>query len=180
MARPISWLPRLHAIRKAVAGSIRSHYTRQDLERLFDLGPRAAGKLLADLRTGGLGVNDFVEREALVAYLDRIHAAEDASAAVRQAREEKTPAPRKIRLRSLVQRDDAPVALEGIPESITLERGRLEVCCGTVAELAEAMYWVARILAEDGERLAQMFEVGSLAPATEEEDEVGRMFAELE
>ncbi|MDQ1450390.1 MAG: hypothetical protein QOK38_256 [Acidobacteriaceae bacterium] len=35
MPRPISWLPRLHEIRRSVVNSVRSHYDRNDLERLF-------------------------------------------------------------------------------------------------------------------------------------------------
>ncbi len=45
MARPVSWLPRLHEIRRAVANSVRSHYDRHDLQNLFELQPRAAQKL---------------------------------------------------------------------------------------------------------------------------------------
>jgi hypothetical protein len=176
MARPISWLPRLHAIRKSVAGSVRSHYTQQDLERLFELKPRAAAKMLEMLPT--VTVGRAVEREALAAFLDRIHAAEDTSTAVRQVREEKAPAPRRA-IRSLVQRDEHPVSLEGILESITLTRGHMEISFRTAAELAEAMYWVSRILAEDGDRFVQEFETTSPAPIDDEPDEVQKMFDEL-
>ncbi len=46
VARPVSWLPRLHTITKTVQNSVRSHYDRGDLERLFELQPRAAQKML--------------------------------------------------------------------------------------------------------------------------------------
>jgi aminoglycoside phosphotransferase (APT) family kinase protein len=152
MARPISWLPRLHEIRRSVAGSVRSHYTQQDLERLFALKPRAASKMLEMLPT--VTVGRAVEREALAKFLESVHAADDTSAAVRRAREEKMPAPRRA-IRSLVQRDDSPAELEGIPEYVSLNRGRLEVNFRTAAELAEAMYWMAKILADD---VRKMFE----------------------
>jgi hypothetical protein len=37
MPRPLSWLPRLHEIDRSVANSVRSHYDRRDIERLFEL-----------------------------------------------------------------------------------------------------------------------------------------------
>jgi hypothetical protein len=42
MPRPISWLTRLHEIRRAVASSVRSHYERKEIEALFQVQPRAA------------------------------------------------------------------------------------------------------------------------------------------
>jgi len=39
MPRPLSWLPRLHVIRRTVANSVRSHYDRRELETLFELQP---------------------------------------------------------------------------------------------------------------------------------------------
>jgi hypothetical protein len=44
--RPIPWLPRLPEIRRSVKHSARSHYQRKDIERLFELQPRAAQALV--------------------------------------------------------------------------------------------------------------------------------------
>ncbi len=46
MLRPISWLTRLHVISRSVANSVRSHYERHDIRKLFELKPRAAQKQL--------------------------------------------------------------------------------------------------------------------------------------
>jgi len=43
---PITWLPRLAEIRRSVKNSARSHYERKDIERLFELQPRAAQALV--------------------------------------------------------------------------------------------------------------------------------------
>ena len=43
MPRPLSWLPRLHVIRRTVANSVRSHYDRRELETLFELQPDRPG-----------------------------------------------------------------------------------------------------------------------------------------
>ena len=55
MPRPISWLPRLHEIRRSVFNSVRSHYDRNDLERVFEVQPRSAQLLLELLPTVRLG-----------------------------------------------------------------------------------------------------------------------------
>jgi hypothetical protein len=46
MPRPISWLPRLHEIRRSVINPVRSRYDRDDLERFFEVQPRSAQLLL--------------------------------------------------------------------------------------------------------------------------------------
>ena len=156
MARPPTWLPRLHQLRQTVSNSVRSHYDRKDLERLFELQPRAAGKLLETLPTVAVGTSRLVERDALVAFLEKVHQNGDVAAVLGEVRQEKSAASRR-RLRSLVQRDTSAVSLTCLPEAITLERGRLEVRFRTVEELAEGMYWLARLLEDDGEGFAQTY-----------------------
>jgi hypothetical protein len=69
MPRPISWLPRLHVIRRTVSNSVRSHYDRHELETLFQLQPRAAQKLIEMLPSVKVGTSRLVEREVLVNFL---------------------------------------------------------------------------------------------------------------
>jgi hypothetical protein len=76
MPRPISWLPRLSAIRRSAENSVRSHYDRKDLERLFEVQPRSAQLLLELLPTIRLGRSLLVERAALAQFLERITVAE--------------------------------------------------------------------------------------------------------
>ncbi len=112
MPRPISWLPRLHSIRRSITESIRSHYGRKDLERLFELQPRAAQKLLELLPSISLGRARYVERDALNAFLERLQKADDVPAALVQYRKERS-APRRI-LRELLPRD-LPVSRSRFP-----------------------------------------------------------------
>ncbi len=161
MPRPVSWLPRLHEIRRSVANSVRSHYSRTDLEQLFELQPRAAQKLLRMLPTVQVGTSRLVEREALHAFLDRIHEAKDlkaTSSVIQAAREEKQEVSRR-KLRSLVRYDHHPVTFRSLPSNLTIERGRLEVRFETVEELAEAMYFLARVLEGEGQEFAREFEL---------------------
>ncbi len=179
MARPPSWLPRLHQLRQTIANSVRSHYDRKDIERLFELQPRASGKLLELLPTVPVGTAHLVEREVLSGFLDRVHEAEDVTALFEQLRSEKAVASRR-KLRSLVRRDLEPVGLSSLPQSIGLSRGRLEVSFGSVEELAQTMLTLARILETEGDALAEAYEPEKPEPVDNDADELRRMFRGLE
>jgi len=179
--RPVSWLPRLHEIRRSVDASVRSHYDRRDLERLFELQPRAAQKLLELLPTIPVGTSRLVEREALASFLKRIQEAEDTSSLIEQVRQEKA-APSRRSLRTLVRRDAEPASLAIIPEGMSLERGRLEISFRNLEQLAESLVYLARLLDGDLDRFAQAYEPEAPPPAETDDAprEVGAMFRELE
>lgn len=157
LPRSLSWLPRLHEIRRAVANSIRSHYGRHDLEALFELQPRAAQQLLGLLPTVQVGTSRLVEAEALGGFLDRIQTAPDVGQEIEAVRREKKGSGRR-RLRTLVQTDSPAVSLGSPPVGLTLGRGRLEVNFQSLEELAGAMYWLARVLDGDLEGFADKYE----------------------
>ena len=157
MPRPISWLPHLPEIRRVVANSVRSHYGRRDLEQLFKLQPRAAQKLLELLPTTEVGTSRLVEREALAGFLVRVHEAEDVHEVLESLRHEKDQTARR-RLRILVQTDHTPVSLASLPEALTLRRGQLEIRFGSLDELAETMYFLARALGDETEAFAEAYE----------------------
>ncbi|WP_263377205.1 hypothetical protein [Granulicella aggregans] len=179
MPRPVSWLPRLHEIRRSVANSVRSHYGRRDLEQLFELQPRAAQKLFEMLPTVKIGTSLLVEREALVIFLDRVREAEDVGALFEQVRAEKAGVSRR-KVRALVPRDTEPATLSSLPESIALSRGRLEVSFATVEQLAEAMFALARVLETDVDAFAQAYEPEMPPEVPEVALEIDALFAELE
>lgn len=179
MARPPTWLPRLHSIRQAVANSVRSHYDRKDLERLFELQQRGAGKLLELLPTVPVGTAHLVDREVLLSFLERVQEAEDVHALFDQLRLEKGAGSRR-KIRSLVRRDLEPVGLTSLPESIGLARGRLEVSFRSVEELAEAMLTLARILEHEGEEFAELYEPVKPQPVDSDVEELRTMFRRLE
>ena len=179
MARPPSWLPRLHEIRRTVENSVRSHYDRKDLEELFGLSPRGAGKLLELLPTVPVGTAHLVDREVLAGFLERVHEADDVAQVFETARQEKAAGSRR-KIRSLVRRDLDPLGLTSLPESIGLSRGRLEVSFRSVDELAEAMLILARILESEGDAFAELYEPELSEPVDNDVEELRRLFRELE
>jgi hypothetical protein len=179
MPRPISWLPRLHEIRRSVANSVRSHYGRREFEQLFELQPRAAQRLVEMLPTVKIGTSLLVEREALVTFLDRVREAEDVTALFDQVRAEKAGLSRK-KIRALVPRDTEPATLSSLPESMALSRGRLEISFATVEQLAEAMFALARVLDTDVDAFAQAYEPEKPLEVSEYAAEVEALLAEIE
>ena len=179
MPRPVSWLPRLHEIRRAVAGSVRSHYDRQDLERLFELQPRSAQKLLELFPALTVGTSRLVEREALVRFLDGAQEAEDLPRYLEQVRAQRAGSSRR-KIRWLIRADQPPVSVSSLPEGMTLSRGRLEVRFQAVEELAEKLLTLARILDADPEAFVLAYEPEKPRIEDGERDGIGRMFQELE
>ncbi len=134
--------------------------------------------MLEMLPTVMVGSSRLVERDILETFVGRVDAAEDARGIFARMREEKQVAPRKA-IRSLVQRDESEVSLDGRPEAVRLSRGRLEVYFDTVADLAQAMYWIARVLSDDGDRFAAEYE--KEIPAVDAGiEEVRAMFDDLD
>ena len=113
--------------------------------------------MLEFLPSVAVGTSRLIEREALAGFLDKVQESGDVAAVLERIRQEKTLASQK-RLRSLVQRDDGEVSLTSLPESLTMERGRVEVRFHTLEELAEAMYFLARVMQQDGAGFARDFE----------------------
>jgi hypothetical protein len=158
MPRPISWLTRLHEIRRAVASSVRSHYERKEIEALFQVQPRAAQLLLEMLPTTAIGRSRLVERQALADFLDRIHQTDDPSAELDRIRAQGGEVSRK-KLRTLVRRDVDPLPLASLPANIAFLPGRMMVSFRTIEDLAQAMYSLARAIETDGDELARRYEV---------------------
>ena len=179
MPRPVSWLPRLHEMRRSVASSVRSYYDRRDLETLFQLQPRAAQKLLEIFPVVVIGTSRLVERDVLAGFLDRVHDSDDPAPVFKQLRQEKAR-PSRRKPRSLVRRDAAEASLHALPSGVSLTRGRVVIDFGTVEQLAEAMYFMARVLEAEGEEFAQQFAPEAERPLPEDADELRVLFSDLQ
>ena len=162
MPRPVSWLPRLHEIRRAVASSVRSHYERKEIESLFQVQPRAAQLLLEMLPTSVIGRSRLVERQTLADFLDRIHKSDDPSAELDLIRAQGGKASRK-KIRTLVRLDSEPLQLDSLPANIEFIPGQMIVSFRTIEDLAQTMYSLARAIETDGDELARRYEVQEVA-----------------
>jgi hypothetical protein len=179
MPRPISWLPRIHAIRRSITESVRSHYGRKDLERLFELQPRSAQKLLELLPSIPLGRARYVEREALNVFLERLQKADDVPAALLQCKKERA-APRRV-LRELLPRDTPIADPASLPSNVSASPGAITIHFTKMEELAGALATLANILTDDFEGFAQRYEPQeTVEDRSDEQDDFQAMMAELE
>jgi hypothetical protein len=157
MARPVSWLPRLHELRRSVGDSVRSHYDCEQIGRLFQIQPRSAQMLMGLMPTVTIGASALVERQALSALLDRIAAADDPAAELASLRAQGKPPAVRRSLRELVQTDfDAD--LSSTPAGMLLERGLLTARFESLADLASMLQWLAQVMDEDLEGFAARYE----------------------
>lgn len=181
MSRSVSWLPRLAQIRRSVKNSVRSHYERKDIERLFELQPRAAQALIQGISPSAkVGRSFLLAREALEAFLEQIHEGSDPAALLKPRSE---PVPRR-RLRELVQVDDIPATLETAPTNIAFQLGQLTITFASMEELAGSLLALAQIL-DDNEQFAAIEtrcvpRPPQSLPNEMDRAEVQKLFAELE
>jgi hypothetical protein len=117
MARPVGWLGRLDSITKTVANSVRSHYDRADLAALFDLKERSMFALLSALPKVHVGRSVLVERASLLAFLERLRAADNPAAEIARLRTETPAAPRR-KMRQF-RRTEVAGTLDELPNTIT-------------------------------------------------------------
>lgn len=179
MARPITWLPRLHEIRRSVAESVRSHYTRAELEALFQVQQGAASRLMEVIPTLKVNGSYLAEREGILTFLDHVAEADDVTTLMRRLRAEKK-APARRSVRNMIRRDHPAASLAGMPDALRVERGRLAISFGTMEELVNTLYILARILDDDLDEFADRYEPHKENVANEEAEDLRRMFAELE
>lgn len=184
MAKTHSWLPRLKEIRDSVAGSVRSHYTRAEIEQLFQIQKRSATGLIALLPTVPIGTGPLapklVAREELSKFLDRIAAADDVPAEMDKIVAEKAKPVRK-KLRYLMRRDLEALTVGALPSSIEMSPGRMVVSFENEHQLAESLFTLARVLTDDLEQFAQQWRPRKItAEPDAEAQDVQQLFSELE
>lgn len=178
MARPISWLPRLKDIQRSVAESVRSHYTRRDIENLFEIQPATANRLMEALPTQKVGTGLLVEREVLAKFLEDVQLSADVDAVIKSWRQRKS-VPSRRALRSLVRRDLPQLAIGSLPANVTLEKGRVQVTFGTLDELVESLFILAQVLNDDLEEFSRRYEEQKTRDNADSKD-IRRLFEKLE
>jgi len=156
MPRSLSWLDRIVPILRTVQESARSHYDRKELQRLFELQPRAAQQLMAALPSISIGRAHLVERDALSDFLRRLNESDHPAETFAGMRAEGGKAVRRQMRGFSLQ--DYPASVDAPPRMMTIERGDLRVQFQTLEELAEAMLYLATVFTHDLEGFAARYE----------------------
>lgn len=164
MSRTISWLPRLLEIRRSVRESTRTHYNRRELELLFGLGPRMAGKMVEMLETEPVGASRLVRRETLLRFLERVAKAPDVAALYRRLRKRKHD-PTWNKPRAMVLDDHEPQEMPALPDSISLSRGLCTIRFTITEQLVQGLAFVEKIVATHGDEFALKYEPEETKPS---------------
>lgn len=165
MPRTLSWLDRLVPIARTVQESARSHYDRKELQRLFELQPRAAQQLMAALPSIFIGRARLVEREAISNFLRKLNDSENPAKTFARMRTEGGKAVRRTLREFSLQ--DYPASADTPPRMMSIERGELKVRFQTLEELAEAMLYLATVFTQDLEGFATLYEPLTASPEHE-------------
>ena len=178
MARPVKWSRDLHPLRERAARARTETWSRVDIEALFGVGRVTAQSLMKAIgEVQAVGGAHFVERPALVAFLDAMIAAPCVEDALRQRLREAEPPPKPKALRASLPEDLRRARLPDLPANITLQPGRLEVTAATAVGMLESLLALAMVMQNDLDRFQAAIEP---PPASEGNDqELRELFLRL-
>jgi hypothetical protein len=149
------------------------------LEALFQIQQGAASRLMEVIPTLKVNTGHLAEREGLLAFLEKVSESDDVTTLMRRLRAQKN-APARRSVRSMVRRDLPPASIAGIPDTLRLKRGHLDINFESLEELVKTLYILAQILDDDLEAFAREYEPVKPEPINEEAEDIRRMFADLE
>ena len=153
MARPVKWSRDLHPIRTRAARSRTETWSRTDIEALFGVGRASAQSLMKAIgQVEVVGGAHFVERPALLVFLDAMVVAPSVEEALRARMAVAEPPPRPKTLRVSLSADLRHAMLPDLPANITLEPGRLEIRAETAVRMLENLLALAMVMQNDLDR----------------------------
>ena len=170
MAKRIQWAYRIAELRASTARSQVETYARRDIEHLFSLGRVQAQQIMRAVggRQAVAGAH-FVERPALLAFLDEMAEAPSVAEGLRARLAEAEPAPRRKPLRVRLPAELRTAMLPDLPENVRLAPGRLEIDAPTAEAMVEALMRLALVMQND-DRWCDLIEPPAPPPPVEEEE----------
>ena len=170
MGRPVQWLRELHRLHAEAARSRVETFARRDIEHLFGIGRVQAQALMKAI--GGLQAvagAHFLERPALLAFLDELLQAPEPERALQARLEGAQPAPRPKPLRIRLPGSLRTAMLPELPRNVRLTPGRIEILAPTAGRMAESLLALALVMQND-ERWQELVEP-TASPVPVEDDE---------
>ena len=170
MPRPVKWSRDAHLIREKALRSKTETWSRRDIEHLFGVGRASAQSLTKAIgEVQAVGGAHFVERQALISFLDEVIQAPSVAEAFRSrlAGAEEPPTPKPLRI--ALPHDLRNVTVRHLPENIRLSPGRLEIVGSSAAGILENLVLLAQAMQNDLARVESLLEpVSSSSPTSEE------------
>ena len=179
MARPVKWSRDLYPIRERAARSSTETWSRTDIEKLFGIGRASAQSLMKAIgQVQAVGGAHFVDRPALLAFLEEMVQAPSADEALRSRLLGAEPAPRTRTLRVSLPADLRRAMLPDLPPNVSLSPGRIEVTAPTAIKMLEALCALAMVMQNDLDRFQAVIEPAPVPPEVSD-DELKEMLSRL-
>ena len=179
MARPVKWSRDLHPLRERATHARTETWSRTDIEALFGIGRASAQSLMKAIgEVQAVGGAHFVERPALLAFLDAMLAAPSVEEALRARQAEAEPVPRPRTLKVSLPADLRHAMLPDLPPNVVLAPGRLEITSPTAVGMLESLLALALVMQNDLDRFREAIEP-PLTPVAVEDEELRALFGRL-
>lgn len=150
MARPVKWSRDVHPIRERAVRSRTETWSRQDIERLFEISRASAQNLMKAIgEVQAVGGTHFVDRASLLNFLDQMIAADSVDQALRSKYDTAEPVARARTLHLSLPKDLRRVTLKDLPLSITLGPGELRVTGANAEQVIEGLLVLAQVMQND-------------------------------
>lgn len=165
MARPVKWSRDLHRLRERAARSCTETWSRNDLEALFGIGRASAQALMKAIgAVQAVGGAHFVDRPALLQFLDAMIAAPSVEEALRQRLAEAEPPPRPRTLKVSLPEDLRRARLPDLPANVHLSPGRITIQADTAVAMLESLLALALVMQNDLDRFRERIEPPARPP----------------
>ncbi len=159
MSRPIKWSRDLHAIREKALHSRTETWARLEIEHLFNVGRATAQTLMKAIgEIQPVAGAHFVERQALVTFLEVMIASPDLETAYRERLADAALPPKSKSLRISLPEGLRSTTVRELPAHIRLTSGRLEIDAVTAVDLLEALTLLARVMQDDLDQVCNLVE----------------------
>lgn len=159
MARPVKWARDLHLLRERASRSRTETWSRQDIEHLFGVGRVTAQTLMKGIgEVQSVAGAHFIERPALLAFLDAMITAPSVDEALRARLDHVEPVARPKPLKVSLPADLRHAMMPDLPPTITLAPGRLEIRAETAEAMLESLFALAMVMLNDLERFRAAIE----------------------
>jgi hypothetical protein len=150
MGRPVKWSRDLHPIRERLSRIRQELLSRQEIEALFQVGRVSAQSLMRAIgEVQSIGAAHFVERTAVLAFLDEMLAAQSVADGLRAKVRAAEPPPRPRPVRVHLPPELRAVLVRDLPEAIQLAPGRLSITADTAEGMLERLALLAQALGND-------------------------------
>jgi hypothetical protein len=182
LAKTISWSDRAYNIRERVSRSSLQTWRRRDIEDLFEVKRASAQNLMRLVgNVQSIGSTHFLDRSALLLFLDEVVAADRVSEAVakRLVVTEPTPSRRSRKmLRFALPRELRSVMAKDLPSNIEVSAGSLRIRGADAMEIVRSLHLVAQALQNDLDTMQSLLDPPVPQPQVDD-SEIRSMFERL-